>query len=54
MVEYVHYYHEDRTHPGLEKQTPGNRKAAEGANTSGKVVPMPRLGGLHHRYYPAA
>ena len=25
--EYVHYYHEDRTHLGLAKQTPGLKLA---------------------------
>ena len=25
LAEYVRYYHEDRTHLGLQKRTPGNR-----------------------------
>ena len=29
MTEYVRYYHDDRTHLGLEKQTPAGREAAE-------------------------
>jgi putative transposase len=53
MNEFIRYYHDDRTHLGLGKQTPGGRRAAEGEWT-GKVVSMPRLGGLHHRYDPAA
>jgi putative transposase len=52
--EYVRYYHEDRTHLGLDKQTPAGRVAANYANIGGKVVSMPRLGGLHHRYDLAA
>jgi transposase InsO family protein len=54
MNEYVCYYHDDRTHLGLNKQTPEGRVAAEQANASSKIVSMPRLGGLHHRYDLAA
>ena len=54
MNEYVRYYHGDRTHLGLSKQTPAGREAMAGANENGKVVSMPRLGGLHHRYDLAA
>ena len=52
MTEYIRYYHDDRTHLGLAKQTPGRRVAAE--RGEGKVIAMPRLGGLHHRYDLAA
>jgi hypothetical protein len=45
MSEYVRYYHEDRTHLGLNKQTPQRRVAAEQTNASSNVVSMPRLGG---------
>src|ERR1022692_422044 len=51
LTEYVHYYHEDRTHLGLGKQTPGNRRRSPGR---GRVITFPRLGGLHHRYERAA
>jgi transposase InsO family protein len=54
MTEYVRYYHEDRTHLALEKGTPGGRAAAADTDVSRKVVAMPRLGGLHHRYDLAA
>ena len=47
LSEYARYYHEDRTHLGLDKQTPQGRVRSIG---SGKVVALPRLGGLHHRY----
>jgi putative transposase len=53
LTEYVSYYHDDRTHLGLEKQTPRGRVAAK-ANAGSKVISMPRLGGLHHRYDLAA
>lgn len=47
LGSYIRYYHEDRTHCGLEKQTPGKRMRCSG---HGKVVAWPRVGGLHHRY----
>jgi transposase InsO family protein len=53
MNEYVRYYHEDRTHLGLDKQTPAGRNA-EKTNTGSTVVSISRLGGLHHRYDLAA
>ena len=54
MTEYLRYYHDDRTHLGLEKQTPGDRKPVSRSVGSGKIIAMPRLGGLHHRYDRAA
>ena len=54
MTEYVRYYHSDRTHLGLNKQTPAGRKPATETTANAKVVSMPRLGGLHHRYDLAA
>lgn len=52
--EYVRYYHEDRTHLGLEKQTPAGRIEAKNTDAGCRVVAMPRVGGLHHRYDLAA
>jgi transposase InsO family protein len=54
MKNYVRYYHEDRTHLGLAKGTPGGREAEENTGASRKVISMLRLGGLHHRYDLAA
>jgi transposase InsO family protein len=54
MSEYVRYYHEDRTHLGLNKQTPAGRKTAKGTSMYAKVTATPKLGGLHHRYDIAA
>jgi putative transposase len=51
LSEYVRYYHEDRTHLGLRKETPENRIPSQGI---GRVVSSARLGGLHHRYHRAA
>jgi putative transposase len=54
MTEYVRYYHDDRTHLGLEKQTPAGREAVRPVSPSSRVTSLPRLGGLHHRYDLAA
>jgi transposase InsO family protein len=51
LSEYVHYYHEDRTHLGLGKGTPDGRIRSV---ASDRVVSRDRLGGLHHRYDQAA
>jgi transposase InsO family protein len=53
MTQYLRYYHEDRTHLGLAKQTPEGR-TAERAGKGRRIISMPRLGGLHHRYNLAA
>ena len=49
LAEYFSYYHHDRTHLSLGKDTPSGR-AAEQMPEDGKVIALPRLGGLHHRY----
>ena len=51
LSEYIRYYHEDRTHLGLEKETPDGRTRTIAA---GHVLSHMRLGGLHHRYDRAA
>jgi len=51
LSEYVLYYHGDRTHLGLDKETPEERVRSTGR---GPVIEFPRLGGLHHRYERAA
>jgi hypothetical protein len=45
---------DDRTHLELEKETPACRAKATSANLNSEIISMPRLGGLHHRYNPAA
>ena len=47
LREYVDYYHDDRTHLGLGKETPLGRSSHCG---NGQVISTARLGGLHHRY----
>ena len=46
LSDYVRYYH-DRTHLGLNKETPNRRSCSA---IVGGVFSCPRLGGLHHRY----
>ncbi len=51
LSQYVSYYHDDRTHLGLDKQTPAGRvRSLE----NGTVICQQRVGGLHHRYDWAA
>jgi putative transposase len=51
LTDYIGYYHDDRTHLGLGKGTPGGRIRAAAL---GCVVSHERPGGLHHRYDRAA
>ena len=48
--EYLAYYHEDRTHLGLEKATPANRPIELRPSGMSQIQSQPRIGGLHHRY----
>ena len=54
MSSYLFYYHEDRTHLGLAKDTPAGRPAEIRTARETKIQSFPRLGGLHHRYALAA
>jgi transposase InsO family protein len=45
---FVDYYHRNRVHLALEKDTPEPRPIQQ--QESGRIVSMPVLGGLHHRY----
>jgi len=45
---YLRYYHGSRTHLALEKDAPEPRAVEPPAH--GRVVALPRVGGLHHRY----
>ena len=54
LGESVRYYHEDRTHLGLAKDTPAGRPTAIRAGAGSEIQSLPRLGGLHHRYAVAA
>jgi transposase InsO family protein len=54
VAKYVRYYHEDRTHLGLAKDTPASRPAAILGAGGNRHSLLSRLGGLHHRYAVAA
>jgi len=54
MREYIGYYHEDRTHLGLAKDTPAGRPVARASGNGSRIQSFRRLGGLHHRYAVAA
>jgi putative transposase len=52
LKAYVEYYTSSRTHLALEKDAPKPRPVAP--PTTGRVVAIPQVGGLHHRYERAA
>lgn len=54
LRDYIRYFHKDRTHLGLAKETPTGRVKETNPCACCRVVAMPRLGGLHHRYQLAA
>ena len=47
---YIDHYHEDRCHLGLNKDTPNLRPVSPRPSSTARVVALPRVGGLHHRY----
>ena len=49
IADYLAYYHHDRTHLGLEKETPHGRLAQKKPQDC-QLIKFPRVGGLHHRY----
>ena len=51
LADYISYYHADRTHLGLGKESPAGRVRSTG---QGRIVSFRRVGGLHHRYDRAA
>ena len=49
---YVNYHHQDRPHQSLERHPPYGRDVE--SVDRGRIVSLPRVGGLHHRYTRAA
>jgi len=45
---YLRYYHSSRTHLALQKDAPEPRAVEPPAH--GRIVALPVVGGLHHRY----
>jgi transposase InsO family protein len=54
LSEYGRYYRDDRTHLALAKGTPAGREVEKNTDAGRRVVSIPRLGGLPHRYNLAA
>lgn len=48
LRSYFAYYHKSRTHLSLDKDAPEPRAAQD--PEFGRVVALPEVGGLHHRY----
>ena len=48
LKSYFEYYEHSRTHLSLEKDAPTSR--AVQASELGRVIELPQVGGLHHRY----
>jgi putative transposase len=48
--DYVSYFHEDRIHESLGKDTPNRRPVERKPSPQATVISNARLGGLHHRY----
>jgi len=48
LKSYLRYYHESRTHLSLDKDAPASREIQ--ANNLERIVQIPQVGGLHHRY----
>ena len=48
--DYISYYHEDRIHDSLEKDSPASRIVSSKPDSSANLISFPRVGGLLHRY----
>jgi putative transposase len=48
LARYFAYYHRARTHLSLDKDAPDLRPIDFPA--AGRIVQLPEVGGLHHRY----
>jgi transposase InsO family protein len=48
LAVFSEYYHRSRTHLSLQKDTPDKRPIQP--RSAGKIVAIPEVGGLHHRY----
>jgi putative transposase len=49
---YFKYYHDSRPHLSLERNSPEPREIEP--PSQGKIISIPQVGGLHHRYSRAA
>jgi putative transposase len=49
LRDYVRYYNADRVHTSIQ-DSPDGRAIESRSSTNAKIVGLPRVGGLHHRY----
>ncbi len=52
LRSYLEHYHESRAHFSLDRYSPVKRQVD--TPESGRVISIPQVGGLHHRYCRAA
>jgi len=52
LDSYFNYYHYSRTHQSLDHNAPFAREVEPHGN--GKIIAIPKVGGLHHHYKRAA
>jgi hypothetical protein len=50
LRDYITYFHEDRIHDGLAKDTPNRRAVEQKPSPNAELISSARLGGLHRRY----
>jgi hypothetical protein len=48
LKRFLEYYHRSRCHLSLEKDPPEPRSVQR--PEAGRIVSLPQVGGLHHRY----
>ena len=48
LRSYIEYYHDSRCHLGLNKDSPEHREVQ--SSDKGRIVEIPKVSGLHHRY----
>jgi len=50
LSDFVDYYHADRSHPSLRKDTPSTRPVSPARSPSASLEALRRVGGPHLRY----
>ncbi len=50
LYKYTTYYNESRCHYNLDKDAPLYRESQKRKNEKSKLIAIPQVGGLHHRY----
>jgi len=54
LREFIDYYHTDRPHQGIAGETAIRQEKSPSISGPSKIVSIPVLGGLHHRYVRVA